>query len=62
MSFNDNVPYKFLKVYSHSLATPFTKIEYLIKMFEEGINFVNFNSYRIHLSIELQSRFGISYS
>ena len=40
--------------YSHSLVTPFTKIEYLVKLFKEGTSFVDFNAGRILLDIFCQ--------
>jgi hypothetical protein len=41
-------------VYPHSLATPFTKIEYLIKIFKDGTKLVDFNTAMILLDMDLQ--------
>ena len=42
------------KAYPHSLATPFTKIEYLVRMFKDGTRLIDFNTTMILIDMDLQ--------
>ena len=44
-----------LKAYPHALATPFTKIKYLVKMFKDGTRLIDFNTTMILIDMDLQA-------